>query len=109
MIYLIYLTNKKAKAKIDTAKHAAIRISVLILAVPIIVLILYIIEGRSGMSGAFYGSYYFFVAWLLYLLAESVSLYITKQNALAQTSLFLFVISAFIVGLGTFAFFNNSH
>lgn len=109
IIYLIYLTNKKAKVKIDTTKHSIIRIAVLIVAIPLIVLLLYIFEGRNGMLGAFYGSYYFFGAWLFYLLVETISLYITKQNKLAQSSLLLLLISAFIVGMGTFVFFNSLH
>ena len=109
IIFLIYLTNKKAKVKIDTTKHSVIRISVLIVAIPLIILILYITDGRNGMLGAFYGSYYFFGVWLFYLLVESISLYVTKQNKLARTSLLLFIISACIVCIGTFAFFNNLH
>ncbi len=105
-VLLIRLTINNAKIKTDPRKHDIIRVSVLLVAIPLITLICYLIDQDQGLLGAFYLSYYFTGVWLLYLLVEAISLYIAKQNELASTSLFLFFISAVVIGLGTYALFN---
>lgn len=107
MIFSLYISVKKAKKTIDTEKHGKIRILVLIFAIPIIFLVLYLIDGRSGILGAFYLCYYFFGVWLVYLLIEAILFYIIKQNKLANVNMRMFVLSLALVAISTFIFFNS--
>lgn len=109
IIILIFITNKRAEIKIDTNKHTRIRIYVLVIAIILIFSICQIIYGIDGILNSFFLSYYFFGAWLFYLLLETISLYITKKNKLAQASLSLLVLSALFVAMGTFVYFNSLH
>ncbi len=108
IVYLIHLTIKKAKINVNTTKHSIIRICALVVAIPLIILGCYLLDdSNNSMLGALYLTYGFFGVWLLYLLAETISLFILKHNKLAKTSLLIFIFSAFIVGMGTMLYFNS--
>lgn len=110
IIYFINLTIKKAKISINTSKHSIIRICVLVVAIPLIILGCNLLDdSNNSMLGALFLTYGFFGVWLLYLLAETISLFVVKQNELAKTSLLIFIFSAIIVGIGTTAYFSSLH
>jgi len=97
--FLVRLTIKKAQLKVEVNKHVGIRVGVLAIVIPLGFLILYLIEGRSGMLGALYLNAYFVGAWLLYLVVETISLFVVKQNKLARANLVLFSFVVFILAI----------
>lgn len=81
-------------------KHIGIRMAVLIVVVALIFLILYLLDERSGVLAALYVSAYFFIAWLVYLIIETIILYLVKKNSLASANLtFLVIIIIFVASI----------
>jgi hypothetical protein len=66
-----------------------------------------LMDKHSGLLAALYACFYFFCIWLGYIFVETVSLFIAKQNKLAQTNLLIVGISVFIGGIGALLAFNT--
>lgn len=98
-VLLLVFSIKKAKQKVDVNKHVIIRLGVLVVFIALTFLIVYLIEGRSGTLGSVYISAYFTATWILYLIVETISLFIIKVNILARTNLIILAIIAFIVAM----------
>lgn len=99
-VALLVFSIKKAKQEVNLNRHVITRNGVLILFISLTFLILYLIDARNGMLGALYISAYFSIAWILYLIVETISLFVIKRNILARTNLVILAIIAFIVAMG---------
>lgn len=106
IVFFIYLTLKNAKIKINTTRHTMIRLAVLIIGIPIITLVCMLLDKHSGLLAALYACFYFFCIWAGYILLETISLFIAKQNRLAQVNLLIVGISILIGGMGALLVFN---
>lgn len=96
-LFLIRFTIKKAQQNVNVNKHVVIRVSALMLLIALGYLILYLIEGRSAALGALFLAAYLTGAWLIYLLAEAISLFVVKQHALARSNLIIMAITTFFI------------
>lgn len=95
--FLIKFTIKKAKQNVNVNKHVVIRFCTLMLLIALGYLILYLMEGRSAALGALFLAAYLTAAWLVYLLAEAISLFVVKQHVLARSNLFIMAITTFFI------------
>ena len=105
--YTVNFSIKKANTAETINRHNYLRILILIVGIPLIFLVLYLIDGRNMMLGSIVLSFYFFGAWLLYLVIEAIIFYTLKHNRLANANLVLFILFLIIVSVSVIFYFNT--